>query len=99
MSAADHRREGHGRPRPDALLRRGGPQGPSGSTCTRDKIAAIWGRMQVELLDRRRWRTRIALANAIFEYLEIFHNRQRRHSALGWRTPVEFEKLNATDVA
>jgi transposase InsO family protein len=29
--------------------------------------------------------------NAIFEYLEIFHNRQRRHSALGMLTPVEFE--------
>jgi transposase InsO family protein len=37
--------------------------------------------------------------NAILEYLEIFHNRQRRHSALGWRTPVEFENLHATDVA
>ncbi len=47
--------------------------------------------MQVELLDRRRWRTRVELANAIFEYLEIFHNRQRRHSALGMLTPVEFE--------
>ena len=32
-------------------------------------------------------------------FKEIFHNRQRRHSALGWRTPVEFEKLHATDVA
>jgi transposase InsO family protein len=39
--------------------------------------------MQVELLNRRRWRTRLELANAIFDYLEIFHNRQRRHSALG----------------
>jgi putative transposase len=39
--------------------------------------------MQVELLDRRRWRTRLELANAIFGYLEVFHNRQRRHSALG----------------
>jgi transposase InsO family protein len=55
--------------------------------------------MQTELLDRRRWTTRIELANAIFESLEIFHNRQRRHSALGWRTPVEFEKLHAADVA
>lgn len=36
-------------------------------------------RMQVELLDRQRWRTRLELANAIFEYLEIWHNRQRRH--------------------
>jgi transposase InsO family protein len=56
-------------------------------------IESFWARMQTELLDRRRWKTRVELANAIFEYLEIFHNRQRRHSTLGWRTPVEFEKL------
>jgi transposase, IS30 family len=62
-------------------------------------IESFWARMQTELLDRRGWNTRVELANAIFEYLEIFHNRQRRHSALGWRTPVEFEKLHATDVA
>ena len=49
--------------------------------------------MQTELLDRRRWKTRIELANAIFEYLEIFHNRQRRHTALGMLTPTEYEKL------
>ena len=54
-------------------------------------IESFWSRMQVELLDRKRWRTRVELANAIFEYLEIFHNRQRRHSALGMLTPVEFE--------
>ena len=54
-------------------------------------IESFWSRMQVELLDRQRWKTRIELANAIFEYLEIFHNRQRRHSALGMLTPIEFE--------
>jgi putative transposase len=54
-------------------------------------IESFWSRMQFELLDRKRWRTRVELANAIFEYLEIFHNRQRRHSALGMLTPVEFE--------
>ena len=48
----------------------------------------------MELLDRRRWRTRVELANAIFEYLEIFHNRKRRHGALGMCTPVEYEKMN-----
>jgi transposase InsO family protein len=37
--------------------------------------------MHTELLNRRRWKTRIELANAIFEYLEIFQNRQRRHSS------------------
>jgi putative transposase len=36
-------------------------------------------------------KTRIELANAIFEYIEIFHNRQRRHSGLAYRTPIEFE--------
>jgi putative transposase len=60
-------------------------------------IESFWSRMQVELLDRQRWRTRVELANAI-EYLEIFHNRQRRHSArrhsaLGMLTPVEFEAV------
>ncbi|QUX26951.1 IS3 family transposase [Nocardiopsis akebiae] len=55
--------------------------------------------MQVELLDRRRRRTRLESANAIFEYLEIFHNRQRRHSAIGWLTPVEFENKKPSTVA
>ena len=50
--------------------------------------------MQVELLNRRRWNTRVELANAIFEYLEIFHNRRRRHSALGMLTPTEYETMN-----
>ncbi|WP_425298090.1 IS3 family transposase [Nocardia brasiliensis] len=48
-------------------------------------MESFWGRMQAELLSRKRWRARIEPANAIFEYLEIFHNRQRRHSALGMR--------------
>ena len=59
-------------------------------------VEAFWARMQVELLNRRTWRTRVELANAIFEHLEIFHNRQRRHSALGMRTPVEHEMLHQT---
>jgi transposase InsO family protein len=59
-------------------------------------IEAFWGRMQTELLDCQRWVTRVQLANAIFEYLEIFHNRQRRHSSLGMLTPIEYEKLDHT---
>ena len=59
---------------------------------------SFWSRMQVELLNRRRWKTRIELANAIFEYLEIFHNRQRRHSALGYHTPIEYETLEINDI-
>ena len=58
-------------------------------------MESFWSRMQVELLDRRRWKTRVELANAIFEYLEVFHNRQRRHSALGMLSPVEYELRHA----
>jgi transposase InsO family protein/transposase-like protein len=54
-------------------------------------VESFWGRMQTELLNRQRWRTRVELANAIFEYIEGFHNRRRRHSALGWASPLEFE--------
>ncbi len=57
-------------------------------------IESFWSRMQVELLNRKRWSTRLELASAIFDYLEIFHNRQRRHSSLSMLTPVEFEALH-----
>ncbi len=57
-------------------------------------IESFWARMQVELLNRQRWKTRIELANAIFDYLEIFHNRQRRHSSLEMHTPIEYERIH-----
>jgi transposase InsO family protein len=62
-------------------------------------IESLWSRVQVELFDRQRWRTRLELANAMFDYLEIFHNRRRRHSALGWLTPTEFENRTSIAVA
>ena len=54
-------------------------------------MESFWSSMQIELLNRKKWKTRVELANAIFDYIEIFHNRQRRHSALGYRTPIEYE--------
>ncbi len=54
-------------------------------------MESFWSSMQIELLNRKKWRTRIELANAMFDYIEIFHNRQRRHSQLNYRTPIEFE--------
>ena len=62
-------------------------------------IESFWSRMQVELLDRQKWKTRVELANAMFDYLEIWHKRRRRHSQLGWLTPIEFERVNAITVA
>ncbi len=60
-------------------------------------IESFWGTMQVELLNRKKWRTRLELANAIFEYIEIYYNRNRRHSALSWDSPVAFEDRRQTD--
>ncbi len=57
-------------------------------------IEAFWARLQTELLNRKKWKTRIELSSALFDYLEIFHNRNRRHSSLGMLTPVEYEKVN-----
>jgi len=37
--------------------------------------------------------------SGFFEYLEIWHNRRRRHSALGWQSPIEFENQNKIVVA
>jgi len=62
-------------------------------------IESFWSRMQVEHLDRQRWATRIELANAIFDYIEIWHNRQRRHSAIGMLTPIQFEVQTPNTVA
>lgn len=57
--------------------------GSIGDCYDNSMIQSFWSRMQVELLDRKKWNTRLELANAIFEYLEIWHNRKRRHSQLG----------------
>ena len=51
-------------------------------------------RGEVDLLNRNKWKTRVELANAILEYIEIVHDRQRRHSALGYRTPIEYELVS-----
>jgi len=46
-------------------------------------IESFWSRMQVELRVTKRWKTRVELANATFDDLEIWDNRRRRHSRLG----------------
>ncbi|MBE1525530.1 transposase InsO family protein [Nesterenkonia lutea] len=47
--------------------------------------------MQIELLNRKKWRTRVELANAIFEYIVVFYNRRRRHSSLAYATEPHWD--------
>jgi transposase InsO family protein len=48
--------------------------------------------LKVELVHRRRFRTRREAMAAIFEYIEVWYNRRRIHSALGYRAPMEYER-------
>ena len=49
--------------------------------------------LKLELIFRRTFRTRREARQAIFNYIEVFYNRQRCHSYLGYLSPVEFEEL------
>ena len=47
--------------------------------------------LQTELLDRQPWDSRHQLAQAIFEWVEAWYNPRRRHSALGYLSPIQYE--------
>lgn len=73
--------------------------GSVGDCYDNSMIESFWSRMQVELLDTKRWRTRVELANAILDYLEIWHNRRRRYSQLGMLASITFEGSQSITVA
>jgi transposase InsO family protein len=50
--------------------------------------------LKTELIHHRRFETREQAKQEIFEYIEVFYNRQRKHSTLGYRTPSEFDQLH-----
>ena len=47
--------------------------------------------LKTELVNNRDYRSRWEAKADIFEYIELFYNRSRRHSALGFATPAEYE--------
>lgn len=50
---------------------------------------SFFGSLKSELIYREKFKSRIAAATAIFDYIEIFYNKRRLHSALGFITPEE----------
>jgi len=76
-----------------------GSMGKVASAYDNALMESFWGSMQIELLDRRAWSTRRELATAMFEWIEGFYNRRRRHSALGYLSPDEFETLHKSAVS
>lgn len=48
--------------------------------------------LKVEQVHRRRYRTRAQARSSIFEYIEVYYNRKRKHSAIGHQIPAVFEQ-------
>jgi transposase InsO family protein len=60
---------------------------------------SFFGSFKSELVDDAHWLTRRAARTAIFDWLEVFYNRQRLHSALEYSSPVAFEAKAARQAA
>lgn len=69
-----------------------GSMGSVGDALDNAVAESFFATLKTELLDRSTWATRQMLQSAIFEYIEGFYNRRRRHSALGYLSPAEFER-------
>ena len=52
-------------------------------------MESLFASLKVEHAHQARYRTRDEARAALFDYLEVFYNRQRLHSGLGYRTPAE----------
>jgi transposase InsO family protein len=60
-------------------------------------IESFFGTLKTELVHHCYYQTKAKAKTDIFEYIEVFYNRFRRHSALSYQSPVNFEKLALTD--
>lgn len=57
-------------------------------------IESFWSTLKMDLIYRRAFSTRVEAKREIFDYIEVFYNRQRSHTALGCLSPVDFELMN-----
>jgi putative transposase len=71
-----------------------------GMTCSMSRVGDCWDNavaesffatLKRELADDANWATREEARTAVFEYIEVWYNRQRRHSSLGYLSPVAYE--------
>lgn len=61
--------------------------------CWDNAVAESWfATLKLELIDRQSWATRAQVRLAVFEFVEVFYNRQRLHSSLGYISPAEYER-------
>ena len=54
-------------------------------------MESFWATLKTELVHQQRYRTRAQARQSIFEYIEVYYNRKRLHSSLGYVSPESFE--------
>ncbi len=59
-------------------------------------VESFFRTLKIELVYRMRFKTRSAAKAAIFEFIEVWYNRQRLHSSLGYQTPIGYEQQQLT---
>lgn len=57
-------------------------------------MEAFWSTLKLELVYRHSFEDATQVRQALFDYVEVFYNRRRLHSALGYQTPADFEGAN-----
>ncbi len=67
--------------------------GATGSAYDNALAETFFATLKKELINRRTWPTRHELQTQVFDYIEAFYNRKRRHSTLGYLSPAQYEEL------
>lgn len=76
------------------------PSMGSRSNCYDNAITeSFFATVECELLRRTTFRTHAEARTALFDYIEGFYNRQRRHSAIGYRSPATYERDSQLEAA
>jgi len=65
----------------------------SGNCYDNAYIESFWGTLKKELVFGQRYQTRSEARLSIFEYIVVFYNRIRKHSALGYKSPEQYDML------
>lgn len=58
---------------------------------------SFFATIKKELVRRTTWKTRRELSSEVFQYIEVFYNRERRHSTLGYLSPEQYERTTTNN--